>query len=288
MNVWADYRRCAGLSRSLKSKLNKWRLLSVLLLAGGGILGLLAQQHGVRWLAAASAVALALAAYVSKEALSAELEHNWILARSIAEALKTESYKFITTVTPYHDDEANRHLLDKSKQILGDFHLGSAAYIEDSEKVRNLPGSWLSMDDYLAERVDEQLRYYDKSAAENHTAHCRLRNLVVVLSGVGVVLGALSTTVEGVGWTAAWVAVIGTLSVAISSHIFSSRYEYQAQSYEVTARRLRNLQSEWGLVREADRESRAGEFVDAFESTISVENRKWVADWQGDKAIGEG
>ena len=54
MSVWADYRRCAGLSRSLKKSLNTWRLLSVFLVVGGSILGLLAAQLEARWLAAGS------------------------------------------------------------------------------------------------------------------------------------------------------------------------------------------------------------------------------------------
>ena len=283
MSVWADYRRCAGLSRSLKKSLNTWRLLSVFLVVGGSILGLLAAQLGLRWLAAGSAVALALAVYVTKEALNADLERNWTLARSIAEALKTESYIFITKVAPYDDDDANGRLLEKSKTVLGDFLLGSAALIDDDEKVQNLPHEWLSMDDYLTLRVEEQIRYYERSAAANHDKHSRLHKWVVILAGVGVVLGTLSATVVGFEWTSAWIAVIGTISAAISSHIFSNRYEFQAQSYEVTARQVRNVLSEWGITQEAERESRAGEFIHAFENTISVENRGWIAEWHGEQ-----
>ena len=288
MSVWADYRRCAGLSRSLKKSLNTWRLLSVFLIVGGGILGLLAHQLDVcwldvRWLAAGSAIALALAVYVTKEALNADMERNWTLARSIAEALKTESYKFITKVAPYNDDDASRRLLEKSKTVFGDFPLGSATLIDDDEKVRNLPHEWLSMDDYLTLRVEEQIRYYERSAAGNHDKHSRLHKLVVILAGVGVVLGTLSTAADGFERASAWIAVIGTISAAISSHIFSNRYEFQAQSFEVTARHLRYVLSEWGITKEADRESRAGDFINAFESAISVENRRWVAEWQGEQ-----
>ena len=101
LSVWEDYRRCAFRSRQLKRWLISVRLLALTLLILGCAIGLLADQiEGVpvasRWLAGLSAVALALAAYAGKEALDAGLKRNWVLARSVAEALKSEAFKFIT------------------------------------------------------------------------------------------------------------------------------------------------------------------------------------------------
>jgi len=49
----------------------------------------------------ASAVALGLSAYCTKEGFDASLERQWVLSRSLAEALKSEAIKFIAHAPPY-------------------------------------------------------------------------------------------------------------------------------------------------------------------------------------------
>jgi hypothetical protein len=101
-----------------------------------------------------------------------------------------------------------------------------------------------------------------------------------LLGGLGVVLGGIGAALEGAKWIAAWVAVLGTISGAVAAFIFAGRYEYLAQSYELTARRLRWLIDDWQRLPAADKERKAGDFVNAFEDVISIENKHWVAEWQ--------
>ena len=59
----------------------------------------------------ASALAAALGGYVTAQALSLGLEREWVMSRSIAEALKSEAFCYLARAQPYacaqraHNDE---------------------------------------------------------------------------------------------------------------------------------------------------------------------------------------
>jgi hypothetical protein len=87
LNVWEEYRRCAHQAGQIKAHLTRVRIVALALVIAGAVCGLLADQilkspEVARGLAAASAVALGLAAYFTKEGLDARLERQWVLARS--------------------------------------------------------------------------------------------------------------------------------------------------------------------------------------------------------------
>jgi hypothetical protein len=137
------------------------------------------------------------------------------------------------------------------------------------------------MEAYLQARVNDQLHdFYEPKAAESQRRYGQLRLAMLLLGGLGVVLGGIGAALEGAGWTAPWVAVIGTISGATAAFIFAGRYEYLAQSYELTARRLRWLITDWQRLPAAEKEHERGEFVNAFENVLSIENKQWVVEWQ--------
>ncbi len=290
--MWEEYRKAAKRSRGLKGRLNRTRAIVLGLVVAGSVMGLSADQS-VQWLskgevlewlprglAVASALALAVAAFLGKEILDSATEREWVFARSQAEALKSEAYKFMAKVPPYDADDAERRLSDHAKLLLEDEAAVAPVDIDEKDKRRNLPGDWLSIDDYIRERVEQQIStYYKPNALRNHALLNRLRLLGFILGLVGAVLGAIGASSMATTWMAGWIAVIGTISGSIAAFAFAGRYQYLSISYELTARRLQALVREWRLLAEAERPGQAGPFVQNCENAISVENHNWIAEW---------
>jgi len=129
--------------------------------------------------------------------------------------------------------------------------------------------------------VNDQLsNFYEPNAAESLCTFEQRRLVMLLLGRLGIVLSGISAVLEGAKWAAAWVAVIGTISGVIAAFIFAGRYQDLAQSYELTARRLRWLITDWQRLPAVEKEHKGGEFVNAFENVISIENKHWVAEWQ--------
>ena len=79
----------------------------------------------------------------------------------------------------------------------------------------------------------------------------------------------------GVSGLAGWVPVVTTVATSLLAHISASRYDHQIVEYLCTAQRLLHLRD----FRIAD-QMPDGEFIDACEAAISVENQGWMASWQ--------
>ena len=101
-----------------------------------------------------------------------------------------------------------------------------------------------------------------------------------MLSIVGVVLAATAATFRLD--VAAWVAVVTTMTAALSSHVAASRWEYQLVEYLRTAGELGRLHEEWAGADTID-EAGADQLVDGCEHVLSVQNQGWMARWSAEK-----
>jgi hypothetical protein len=286
-NVWADYRRCAVRSRSLKTKLDEIRMSALILVTLSGVLGLLSTQvpeamNPGRILAFASALAAAIGGYVTAQALSLGLEREWVLSRSIAEALKSEAFRYLARAQPYtcaQRGDNDETLSQKAGEYRDRITLGSFLRLEDAERAKGLPEDWLTMDGYLQLRVHDQLKYFEQKAEETGERGQRLRTATIVLGAVAVVLGAAHGVYKEFAGIAAWIPVVTSISGAVTTHLFSGRFQFLAQSYETMVSRLNRLLESWERVPEQDKAARAGEFVARFEEILLVENKQWVAEF---------
>ena len=77
---------------------------------------------------------------------------------------------------------------------------------------------------------------------------------------------------------AAWVAVVTTVTAAVSSHVAASRWEYQLVEYLRTGAELDRLLAEWQAAVLPD-EVAADRLVDRCEQVISTQNDGWMAKW---------
>ena len=289
-NVWADYRRCARRSRALKGKLDDVRMSALLLVTLSGVLGLLSTQvpeslNPARILSFASALAAAMGGYISAQALSAGLEREWVLSRGIAEALKSEAYRYLSRVPPYASAQQvdnDETLSQRAGEYRDRITLGSFLRLDDTERAKGLPEDWLTMDAYLQVRVRDQIEYYEKNAQLNSERVDRLRGTTIGLGALAVVLGAAHGVYKEMVSIAAWIPVVTSISGAVTTHIFAGRFQFLAQTYETMVSRLNRLTESWERVPDADKPLRQAEFVTRFEEILLVENKQWVAEF--DKA----
>jgi hypothetical protein len=107
----------------------------------------------------------------------------------------------------------------------------------------------------------------------------RARRAEVVLGALGVVLGAAASAFA-VDQVSAWVAVVATVTAALSSHVAAARWEYQLVEYLRTADELERMREDWSFT---DRtEEAADRLVERCEHVVSIQNDGWMAKWKAD------
>lgn len=182
---------------------------------------------------------------------------------------------FLARVAPYRGPDRDRKLQDGVAHVLrdaDDLLRHTAGVVPVS---RHLPPV-NNVDEYVEERVSQQIdRYYRPKAGELRRTLSYLRRALVVLGGLSVVLAAMAATLQ-VTQAAAWVAVITTITAALTAQAAASRLEYQQVEYLRTAAELERLHSKR---REFSQRGPAGddEFVQRCEHVISVRNEAWMA-----------
>lgn len=289
--AWRRNRVWAATARGLKNHLVRWRKRVLFLTVLGALLGTLCQQSASwelpaswpEWLSNAlgylSAVALALAAYCTKEMLAPSREQHWTRARSLAEALKSEIFKFRTRIAPYDADDHEPKLVALVTALQSKAADLRTAKLTPEQEVKGMPVGFLSVKDYIALRVREQIeQYYVPRAEEHRTVVGRARIAEMVLGGIGACLGVIGGS--GQEFAAGWIAVFGLIATAIAAHVYAGRHAHLVVIYQGTERRLDALAAEWEAGRKTDNDKDARErFVRACEEAISVENASWLAEW---------
>ena len=290
-DIWAKRNAWADASRRFQDDTKRWRLAQLSLVILGSICAT-ASATGVPFanpedgiavanivLAATGAVALALVTFVQEQLLSVENVERWPRSRSVAEAIKSEIFRFQAGAKPYDDTGSDDALKDALKLLLDavDAHEAQAEDLLPHLKIesggRSAPGR-LDHGAYLEQRLDEQARgFYQRRAQEHFRAARRLRVIVLVLSLLSAVSSALIAVGVAFG-LGAWVAVVTTISLAVATYASLQRYEFQATSYAKLARRLRRLSKDWQI----GAWSSWSDFVNECENTISTENRAWMAE----------
>jgi hypothetical protein len=283
-NVWADYRRCAARSRALKQRLDAIRLWALALFIGGAALGVLSAQLAlpdalIKVLALVSAAAIALSAYLTAQALDAGVERGWIEARSVAEGLKSEAYRFLAKAPPYDAADASARLAETVRALRLRLRLGEFAHIDEAERLANLPRNWLGPDEYVQQRVRDQIGYFERRAAEHARKAQQLKLCTIGLGAIGVLLAAAHGVYPQAGALPAWLGVIGTVSGAITTYLFANRLLFLTVSYETTALRLTFALEDWSRLPKEDQAAAIGALVGKVEDILLLENRQWVAEF---------
>jgi len=135
---------------------------------------------------------------------------------------------------------------------------------------------WCLISSSRSARVDDQIKWYQSRAGQYQDKSGNLRNWVFALGAASVLLG-LASTMNAVS---VWIAVIATITGAITAHVKNQRYQDLTAMYSTTALRLGLLKSEWAGSQKTDAdETDRDAFIRRCEETMSLENGAWTALW---------
>jgi hypothetical protein len=202
---------------------------------------------------------------------------GWTRARSASEALKAETYLYLTRTPPYDQEDRESELLKRTDRLLGQVGDLAGETVGMPNADRPLPDVH-DIDSYLRIRVRPQIsKYYQPQAAKQQQRLSLFRGLEFTLSVLAVLLGAIAATAR-LNSVGVWVAVVTTVGAAITAHIAAARYEHLVISYLSTARQLRFLLGGWEGRSDKTPEA-VGKLVRDCEDVISHENESWMAAW---------
>jgi hypothetical protein len=279
--MWNKYRGWARRARTIRSDLDRWRLRTLLLTVSaaqlpGWLPKLIVVSQG---LSAASAVAMALAAWAASSMLDSKVEKDWIRARALAERAKSESYRYAASVPPYDAADASQKLLDKVKELMAEGEDLPAMDAKGEDASKDRPGYPLSVQDYIKIRIDTQVAWFTERADLNERNGVRSTRAVQVLSALAAVLGALGALGAGAGF-AVWVATLSTITTAIGTYALAQRYQRLAATYRLAADRLTLRRTAWNIATQAQPNPAADTALILDSEGISNgETDAWVADF---------
>jgi hypothetical protein len=214
--AWNEYRAWAKRSRTLQAsvqQLNSYALCSagaaaVLGAAATGVAQAAAWVEANRvaslqpWLASGSqalavlaAVAAAAAPILGRHVLEAGDEARWIRCRAIAEAIKSECFRFAAAVGDYARPEAPQLFLDRRTVLAEPTTRAGLTPLSDDVGAQGdarRPPLSMDLDWYLRNRLEEQRRWYLKSQTANERQIVWLRRAALIAALTGAVIGAVA------------------------------------------------------------------------------------------------
>lgn len=285
-SIWDRQSVWSQTANRLKARIDRLRSTMLALAVASAVLTTLAAQvaslnrPGGKVLAVLAGVAVGLVPLV-RSRLGRDAVSRWTRARSVSEELKAEVYRFLADVAPYRGSDRWTLLIERSRRVqdaAADLMVSTADVVPAE---RGVPAVH-DITTYVERRVVPQIGWYRGRSAGLKRKLGRARAIELGLAVVGVLLAALAAT-GAVDALAAWVAVIATLTAALSSHVAGSRWEYQLVEYLRTADELNRLYEEWAV---PDALDEAGEdrLVDRCEHVVSIQNDGWMAKWTADQA----
>jgi hypothetical protein len=305
--VWTSHARWNAAAESRKERLDRGRAWMFVLLIAAALLGFAAAQmsnglwaliaaaqpsgaaapaaspafqHAGQICAGLATLFSAWAALLGREVVSPSSQRDWLLARAVAETLKSEAFKYAVRTAPYDGADRSEKLLQAASAIEGDTVIGCPAPALKATATDTIPTDEMAPDDYLAARVERQVAWYERRSDDYRRAASRWREGLVWLGMLGAACAGVAAAFPKLLAMGGLVGVMGTVSGLVGSYVAASRFSTMAQMYELTARRLRYLRCGWELVPTDKRRDRWGDFVGNVEATISSEREQWVKEWQ--------
>lgn len=276
--VWDRQSIWSQTANRMKASVDRARSASLMLTVGGAILATLAAQlpdgkHALTAVLAVTAAVFVGLVPVLRPRYSGRALRDWTRARSVSEALKSETYLYLAGAGDYRSADRDCRLkarTDKAQQDASDL----LQHTVDLQPVqRSLPDVW-DYSSYLKVRVGGQVDGYYRPRARRLRARLRqFRRVEVGLAVIGVVLGALAASFAQ--WNvSAWIAVVTTISGTVAAHVGAARYEYQLIEYLRTADELNRLRRDAAATTSS---TEVDQLILQCERIISIQNEGWMA-----------
>lgn len=282
-SVWDQQSVWSQTANHLKARIDRLRSTMLALTVAAAVLTTLAAQIASlgstvgRMLALGAGVSVGLVPLVRSQ-LGTQAVSEWARTRSVSEELKSEAFRFLAEVTPFRGADRESLLAERVHRVRDEaadllVHTSTVAPV-----ARQLPAVH-DVHSYVGARLEPQIDWYRGRSTLLARKLARARRWEVALGVSGVVLGAVASAFA-VDQASAWVAVVATVTAALSSHVAAARWEFQLVEYLRTADELERLREDWLSADQA--EEAADRLVDRCEHVVSIQNDGWMAKWKAD------
>lgn len=304
-SAWADQALWSAVATRLSNAIRTWRARAAMAGVAGLFCSLLATTMGgnplgQKALATLGVLLLAVVPVLQQRLLSADRVLAWTRSRLVAEQLQSAIYRHLMGVlppmpnddgSPAADPDGPGNLVRHCRAIKRD--AADLALLAATTVVTVKPGKTvMTIEDYLADRLDDQIAWYrakamtfGKDAQALQRLEFALGLLAVVLSAlVGNLLPAAATpdvlqgSLKG-SELAPWLALIASTTAAITTHIAGTRNLEISAKYFATQDLLRTLRDEWWVDPGRDTPERVKRLVNDAEAAMAAEHGGWVKGW---------
>jgi len=207
--------------------------------------------------------------------------NKWILLRASAEAIKREIFRYRMQAGAYGNDQClqtsrESKLAAKVKDI-------SAALAQSEVNRTSLPVvmkndptrlTFLSPDDYLKSRIDDQIHYFVTKTASLSKRLKAAQVSIYIAGGAGTFLAAFRGDL--------WVALTTAVAAALTTRLETDQVENTLVQYNQALTGLRNIASWWKALSkwEKGRSKNIDLLVEQTEKTLEGELAGWVQQMQ--------
>ena len=294
--VWEQFEIWDETAKSLKARLSKWKKLVFIFVITGAVLGTIGAYldgqsikekdwfiYNAQFFAGASTLFIALASFAGARIITNDSENLQLNARTAAETLKSESYRYLFSSTPYDENkdiEFAKFINNMSKKMseieykaVTKKDLYEIAKKNGYREVK--PKENFTIEDYIKERVDSQIDYYIKKVKEFQKEVNKYQYISFSLGFLGVILGTLASS--GLTEITVVIALITSISASTTSYFEGQKYQSLIISYQATANRLKLSLAKFKR-NDKVHESNIQSFVERCEDTLSLENSTWAAE----------
>ncbi|MCP8940826.1 DUF4231 domain-containing protein [Alsobacter sp. SYSU M60028] len=283
----ADWSATAG---RLNAAVTRTRKATLGLSLAGAAAATLASQMasetpGRAGLLVLGAVILAAGNFISARLGGPERIASWTRARAIAEAMKSEAFRYAARAAPYDDPATARERLPAEARRIEEGGDDLLPELTQSKAPGSAPRDMLSPTEYRDRRVVAQIDLYYRPRAElsrRRASLLRKAEFGVALAAtlITAAAGATGKTIPFTGVPfdiAAVTALLTTVGAGLLSHAEASRYGYLAASYLATANRLEAELA--GFDAAAQPGGDWSGWVARCEAVMSAETQGWQARW---------
>ncbi len=215
--------------------------------------------------------------------------NKWILFRAAAEAIKREIFRYRAQAGVYSDEQCKQSsrdskLASKVKDITESLFKGEVnkTNVVRKEKQpaeredKQLAGrsSFLTADDYITQRVQDQINYFLKKTRKLDRRLRFMHTAILIFGAVGTFLAAIGVPI--------WVALTTTVATVLTTKLEIDQVENSLVQYNVALTSLRNVASWWSSLSPWERSRRRNidVLVDQSEKILEGEMAGWVQQMQ--------
>jgi SLOG in TRPM, prokaryote/SMODS and SLOG-associating 2TM effector domain 1/Protein of unknown function (DUF4231) len=207
--------------------------------------------------------------------------NKWILLRASSEAIKSEIFRYRMRAGTYSNDQClqtsrESKLAAKLKDISSALAQSEVNRTSVPAVAKNDPTrqTFLSPDDYMKDRIDDQIGYFVGKTASLYKRLKGAQVSIYIAGGVGTALAAFHGDV--------WVALTTAVAATLTTRLETDQVENSLVQYNQALTGLRNIASWWKALSqwEKGRRRNIDLLVEQTEKTLEGELAGWVQQMQ--------